>query len=171
MYAVVIPWVIRCSHMQHNNNNNSNAVCIAQIRRKQQMGCSQCPKRKAFSLALNDFLSTCPLTASRSTDCSTLRGRGQKSSGHRSLSSWVELYASIEHNDYHWPWRTCMPWDIHCQNQRQVQWRPLPACLTAAPAILHATRHQHEELRSNSDTEDSCSHVMQTKLWGLLVRK
>ena len=90
MYAVVIPWVIRCSHMQHNNNNNSNAVCIAQIRRKQQMGCSQCPKRKAFSLALNDFLSTCPLTASRSTDCSTLRGRGQKSRGHHSLSSCVE---------------------------------------------------------------------------------
>ena len=27
-------------------------------------------------------LSTCPLTASRSADCSTLRGRGQKSRGH-----------------------------------------------------------------------------------------
>jgi len=37
----------------HNNNNNNNAICIAQIRRKQQMGCGQCPKRKAFSLALN----------------------------------------------------------------------------------------------------------------------
>ena len=37
-------------------------------------------------------LSTCPLTASRSAtaDCSTLRGRGQKSRGHRSLSSCVE---------------------------------------------------------------------------------
>ena len=37
----------------NNNNNNNNAICIAQIRKKQQMGCSQCPKRKAFSLALN----------------------------------------------------------------------------------------------------------------------
>ena len=35
-------------------------------------------------------LSTCPLTASRSVDCSTLRGRGQKSRGHHSLSSCVE---------------------------------------------------------------------------------
>jgi len=35
-------------------------------------------------------LSTCPLTASRSADCSTLRGRGQKSRGHRSLSPCVE---------------------------------------------------------------------------------
>ena len=34
-------------------DNNNNAICIAQIRRKQQLGCSQCPKRKAFSLALN----------------------------------------------------------------------------------------------------------------------
>ena len=34
-------------------NNNNNAICIAQICRKQQMSCSQCPKRKAFSLALN----------------------------------------------------------------------------------------------------------------------
>jgi len=34
----------------NNNNNNNNAICIAQIRRKQQMGCGQCPKRKAFSL-------------------------------------------------------------------------------------------------------------------------
>ena len=37
----------------YNNNNNNNAICIAQIRRKQQMGCGQCPKRKVFSLALN----------------------------------------------------------------------------------------------------------------------
>ena len=36
-----------------NNNNSNNAICIAQIRRKQQMGCGRCPKRKAFSLALN----------------------------------------------------------------------------------------------------------------------
>ena len=43
---------IRLSSREYNINNN-NAICIAQIRRKQQMGCSQCPKRKAFSLALN----------------------------------------------------------------------------------------------------------------------
>jgi len=35
-------------------------------------------------------LSTCPLTASRSADCSTLRGCGQKSRSHRSLSSCME---------------------------------------------------------------------------------
>ena len=54
-----------------NNNNNNNAICIAQIRRKQQMGCGQCPKRKAFSLALNVSIDM-SLTASRSADCSTL---------------------------------------------------------------------------------------------------
>ena len=41
------------SDNNNNNNNNNNAICIAQIRRKQQMGCGQCPKIKAFSLALN----------------------------------------------------------------------------------------------------------------------
>ena len=28
--------------------NNNNAICIAQIRRKQQMGCGQCPNEKSF---------------------------------------------------------------------------------------------------------------------------
>ena len=39
--------VLQPSFHDNNNNNNNNAICIAQIRRKQQMGCGQCPKRKA----------------------------------------------------------------------------------------------------------------------------
>ena len=45
------------------NNNNNNAICVTQIRRKQQMGCSHCPKRKAFSLALN--VSICLISRNR----------------------------------------------------------------------------------------------------------
>ena len=55
MAGVSSSHILTYLQLNNNNNNNNNAICIAQIRRKQQMGCtgSQCPKRKAFSLALN----------------------------------------------------------------------------------------------------------------------
>jgi len=40
-------------------NNNNNAICIAQIRRKQQMGCGQCPKRKVIDIVIGS-VSVCP---------------------------------------------------------------------------------------------------------------
>jgi len=60
----------------NNNNNNNNAICIAQIRRKQQMGCGQCPKRKAFSLALNVSIAMYAMDGRTDAYCCLPYGRG-----------------------------------------------------------------------------------------------